>query len=256
MSEERLHLIRKEEILEQLALAKILSESELSSGRRISLIIVDNVVEYMLKSFCLEFVNKRIDKKKWKDIRGSFSNLIKCAKELSNNRIIEWDKVEKQFHSIRNMLYHEPFPLTVKTKIVDEYIRVALEILKGLFDINIEKKNFNFWKEKVRKIIIHEKIEKPIRFIRISDEIIKIEYQGHMTATDGIKLAIYGFNKEFGRPPSKDELLRCLLTSGIQIDGKTLSSRLSEMRRKGMLRKRQNILTSTAIKRLRRSFSL
>lgn len=77
-----------------------------------------------------------------------------------------------------------------------------------------------------------------------------------MTATDGIKLAIYGFNKEFGRPPSKDELLRCLLTSGIQIGGKTLSSRLSEMRRKGMLRKRQNILTNKAIKRQRRFSSL
>jgi len=256
MSEERSHLLVKEEIMEQLALAKILSESKLSSGKRIALIIVDNVVEYMLKSYCLEFVNKKINKNEWNNIRGSFPKLVTCAKKLSGNRTIEWDKVEKQFHNTRNMLYHEPLPLTVREKVVNDYIKIALEMLKELFGISIEKRELDFWIEKVRKTIIAKEAEKLVRFVKISDEVIKIEYEGHITATSAIKLTIYGFNKEIGRPPSKDELLRCLLTSGIQIDEKTLNSRLSEMRRNGILRKGQNILTNKAVKELRKLFSL
>ncbi|MEM4544338.1 MAG: hypothetical protein QXE61_04500 [Nitrososphaerota archaeon] len=248
----------REEILEQLTLARLLSEkSGLISGRRISLILVDNIVEYILKLYCSKFVNVELSRKQWEELRSSFPRLIKFVMDKIKDQEINWDDL-KRYHTTRNTLYHEPFlPLTVDAHVIKKYTEIALNLVRKLLDQVIEMKELNSWESKINHVLTSRKLYKSaIKIVKLPDGLVKIIYHGKITLTDGIKLVIYGFASEIGRPPNNSELHSSLLVSGFQIDKKTLNVRLSEMRRDGILRKkcRLLILTEKATKSLKEKF--
>lgn len=255
MTEQQRSLWR-EEILEQLALAKLLSEkSELISGRRISLILVDNVIEYVLKLYCSKFANTELSRKQLEEVRRNFPQLIKFVRNKIKDQEINWDDL-RRYHETRNTLYHEPFlPLTVNIDVIEKYTSIVIDLLRKLFSEVIEVKELDLCKSKINHILGFRKLDKSIiKVVKISEERVKIISQGKVTLKDGIKLVIYGFTSEVGRPPNNNELHESLLVSGFQIDKKTLSVRLSEMRRNGVLRKGCNILTREAVKSLEEKF--
>lgn len=111
---------------------------------RIAMISIDNAVELAMKTYFAK--NKRvlnIARKDLKTTRVNYNNLLDALANFASDKISkeELDKIE-HFHIIRNNLYHEGNGITVEAHIVEEYAKIAENLISILFEKKKVKKKF------------------------------------------------------------------------------------------------------------------
>ena len=109
---------------------------------RIALILIDNAVEVMAKTFLSlpkRITGVNIPRKELDGIFDSFPAVISCLEKNSGDRLNHIDLGEIEWHhGLRNKLYHDGSGLTVEKGKVDVYFALAAELFKALFDDQID----------------------------------------------------------------------------------------------------------------------
>lgn len=243
-----------EEIVEQVCLGVILRESKPDSTNRLGLICVDNAVEIAMKFYCS--YNSLLKDSDLDSAAGFFSALDKIHNEdkISDS---DWKDV-KQFHKIRNDLYHRAKLTTVKGEVIDDYVKISKTLLDNLYNY---KTNDLGWKKMVtemKKALIKEKFElkepveyeaKPVN----GDSLVLMKTSAKLQNTESIMLVIHGFITNYARSPTKEELRKSLMISSRDITQSVLDTRISDLRRTGFLEKELK-LKGKALNRLRKKF--
>jgi len=127
---------------------------------RIAMISIDNAVELAMKTYFAK--NKRvlnIARKYFKTTRMvAFPKLLDAFTNFAPDKISkeELDKIE-HFHIIRNNLYHEGNGITVEVHIVEEYAKIAENLISALFE-----------KKKVKK-----KLKSPDKYYKLATEFLE-----------------------------------------------------------------------------------
>jgi hypothetical protein len=245
-----------EDIIEQICIAQIFKDSDTVCGRRLSLIIVDNAVEYMLKAYGDMFLVQkgRIKRDEWERKKGSFNQLIHFV--AANSKFTQDPNDIFNYHDkLRNLLYHEAAPLSVEPKKITEYIEKAEVILKDLFEIELSEKE---WKNRIEKTIIALRGRtkpKLVEFSPTEDKLVRMQTEIELKDTQAILLMIYGFITVNGRAPENiDELEKCLNYSGHPIDKEKLQVKISKLRRAEKISRGILTLTSKAREEIKRKY--
>lgn len=120
---------------------KLLKDEDSDVNRRIAMIIIDNSVELMIKTFLNlpgRISGLAISRKKYSEISESFPKLLDALEEYASDKIkainvgeIEW------YHRLRNELYHQGNGLTVERQKVEMYGNIAKIIFKSLFGFDL-----------------------------------------------------------------------------------------------------------------------
>ena len=123
------------EMIEQICISLLLKQSKSDPSNRLTLIILDNVVEVALKSYAN--IHGLLKKR---NITSDevFSSILEKVK--GQNKIVNSEKNDIQkYHRIRNKLYHGTNLTEVKDDIIDEYVVLAKILLGRLYDFRASK---------------------------------------------------------------------------------------------------------------------
>lgn len=109
---------------------------------RIALILIDNAVEVMAKTFLSlpkRITGVNILRRDLEGLFESFPSVISCLEKNSGDRLKHIDLGEIEWnHGLRNKLYHDGSGLTVEKGKVDVYFALAVELFKALFQDTID----------------------------------------------------------------------------------------------------------------------
>lgn len=119
-----------------------LAEVDGDSERRIAMILVDNSVELIMKTYFSapkRVTGLNISRKQRVEIEENFHTLLEGLEQHSSKRIIgiplediEW------FHGLRNHLYHQGNGLTVERRNLKVYAELAQQLFEALFDCELD----------------------------------------------------------------------------------------------------------------------
>ncbi|MEM2703927.1 MAG: hypothetical protein QXR45_12290 [Candidatus Bathyarchaeia archaeon] len=245
-----------EDIIEQICIAQILKDSTAISGKRLSLIIVDNAVEYMLKAYGDTYLvpKGKIKRDEWEKKKVSFRQLLDCV--VANSNFTENpDDIFNYHDKLRNPLYHEAAPLSVEPRKIEDYIQKAKTILKDLFAIELSEEE---WKNHIQKTIIAlggKIAPKLVEFFLTEDGLVRMQTQITLKDTEAILLMIYGFMMITGRAPTNiEELEKCLNYSGHPIDNKKLVVKVSQLRGAKKINREELTLTAKARDQIKKKY--
>jgi hypothetical protein len=245
-----------EDIIEQICIAQILKDSDTVSGKRLSLIIVDNAVEYMLKAYGDMFLVQKgiIKRDKWERKKESFKQLIDFV--AAKSKFTEDPNDIFNYHDkLRNPLYHEAAPLSVEPKKITEYIEKAKVILRDLFGIELSEEE---WESRIQKTIMSlmgRTKPKLVEFLPTEDKLVRMQSEVKLKDTQAILLMVYGFMMITGRVPANvDELEKCLNYSGHPIDKKKLIVKISKLRKAKKINRGELTLTTKARDEIKRKY--
>lgn len=114
-------------------------------NRRLAMILIDNAVELMIKTYIglpSRVNGLNISRKQQAEASTSFPSLLDCIEEHDPGKLdgidlgeIEW------YHRLRNELYHQGNGLTVERRKVDVYAELSKTLFSNLFgfDVGITK---------------------------------------------------------------------------------------------------------------------
>lgn len=118
-----------------------LLEQDSGSGRRIAMILIDNAVELILKTYLTlprRVTGLSLSRKQQDDYCQNFPSLLQGVEDHSPSKLIGLSLGEFEwFHRLRNELYHDGNGLTVEKKIVEVYAELAVLLFKSLFDCEL-----------------------------------------------------------------------------------------------------------------------
>ncbi len=246
-----------EDITEQLSLARILRDSDTVSGKRIALILVDNVVEFVIKVHGEAIIPPNVLKRsEWDQKKRHFEELV--ALVLPRTKASLYSQEILDYHKLRNDLYHGTVPLSVDASKIDGYWRIAEGLLRNIFSINISQDS---WTTAVAQTLGRLSSSKPSAGITVSiakteDNVVKFESVVAVKDRDAIRLVMHGFGLKFGHPPKLDELSRSLSYSGHSIKKGALLSHISALRMAGRVQRNVLSLTPGGRKRLLSKFRI
>jgi hypothetical protein len=243
------------EVVEQICIGKILMESKIESGNRLAIIIIDNAVEFGCK-FYVSYHTLLPEKEL--DLSQSFISVLDKIKEIGKLSDKETKDI-KTFHKLRNDLYHRAKLTTVKDEIIENYIMIAKELLKRLYDFSLDEIGWKTLINNTRKSLTKEKIEtkEPVSYEKVEIEgmkLIRMKTHVDLKDVDSIMLVIYGFWLNYARAPERTELEKSLLVSGHGIGKNILKVRISQLRSSGYLEKNKLELKRKALEKLRKKF--
>ena len=245
------------EIMEQVAVAKILNESGIDSGSRLALIVVDNSVEFALKFYVEnnELTTKHVlTKDQLQKIETSFPTVLDAVIGYAKIDIDKGDFIS--YHNTRNDLYHRGKPVTVMPKYVDDYIEKAKDIFKKLFNFELKQMEWDKIINDIRKSFLEKKkiqIKETVEFEKV-DSLIRMKTYAKIKNTESIMLIIFGFLGNYARPPTSEELKKSLMISGQTIPDNILGARITELRRSGYIERDRLLLKGKAQNKLRKRF--
>lgn len=242
------------DIPDQLALALVVARSGISCGERIALIVVDNAVEYMLVAFIeshRRLVRKAISKKDWDEKKRHFEPLLDFIVAHCPTLASHRDDI-LNFHELRNSLYHTGQPVSVNKQKVEDYLALARQTFEKLFGVSFKDNDVEQTASRIHTALLRETRRETSATVTLKKEngFVRFETGAKPTNSDAICLVLYGFGREFLRPPSFNEVLESLRASGFSLTQKILSSRLYELRKKGWVRQDELALTSSGRKHL------
>jgi hypothetical protein len=117
--------------------ALTLLEHDSDSNRRLAMIMIDNAVELMIKTYLSlpkRVTGLAIGRKKYQEISDSFPSLLDALEAHAASKLdgidlgeIEW------YHQVRNELYHQGHGLTVEKDKVEVYAQLARALFRSLF---------------------------------------------------------------------------------------------------------------------------
>lgn len=246
-----------EDIIEQICTANILVEGKTSSGKRLAMIIVDNAVEFSLKAYVESYrrlVGKEIKRKDWEQTKRNFeevlnfvdAQLAQSGTSINKNEILH-------NHDMRNDLYHGAKPFSVEPKVILRYIKTAKDLLKNLFGLEMSKEKWDEHTKSIKNAILGEEILriKKIEFNKTEEGIVRMKAEKRMGERTVVCLVIDGFISKIGRPSNLDELETSLNLSDQGIKRDRLNSRISELRKRKLIEKKELRLTSKGRKWLK-----
>lgn len=247
----------KDDVVEQICISHVLLTSKIETAERLAMIIVDNAVEYTLKAYVeleIRSVGKKIKKKDWEETKKYFESLVNYVYSIVN---ITADKSKiLEYHDLRNHLYHEGIPLSVKPSKIEAYIQQYRILLKDLVGIQLtsgtwERKTKEVENRLIKKVTAYGKIL--IKYNNESD-LPKFISNDDVKDTDALMLALDCHVVSKGIAPSIDELENILARSRHRLDTKTICKRLSYLRDKKLVYKDTDILQPEANRKLRDKF--
>lgn len=247
-----------EDILDQLSTAHLLAHADISCGERLALIVVDNAVEYMCKTYIevhKRLVTRIISRKDWEEKKKVFADMLDFVAGQEPSLQPHLNTING-FHGVRNNLYHGGQPATVKPATVDAYdkvARIALGILLGVTEdessrderiSRIHRALLGEAKKEIKAGVTFESVNNAIRFTTV----------GNITASDAILLVLHGFSQQKGNIPTREQLEESLSLSGHSLDRRVLNARLSDLRRSKLVRKKELALTAAGRNQLHQKY--
>jgi hypothetical protein len=122
----------------------LLKKRDSDVNRRIAMIIIDNSVELMIKTFLnlpKRITGINISRAKYAEFSESFPKLLDALEEYALDKVpelhfgeIEW------YHRLRNELYHQGNGLTVERQKVVTYASIAKILFKNLYGFDLLEK--------------------------------------------------------------------------------------------------------------------
>jgi hypothetical protein len=112
------------------------------ADQRVAYLLLDVGVETVFKTFLLLPVKVTKTKLSFADRKrvaeGSFHDVVEGIETAASDRLkgINLARVE-YYHGVRNKLYHEGSGITVGAKQVQEYARLAVDLLKALLEVDL-----------------------------------------------------------------------------------------------------------------------
>ena len=129
------------EILEH-GIALLKQDSD--TNRRLALILIDNSVEQMVKTFLglpRRITGINISRKDYAEIAESFPRLLDALEKHAASKIQGINLGELEWHHrLRNELYHSGNGLTVSKQVVTIYAELARLLFGALFDTSLDVK--------------------------------------------------------------------------------------------------------------------
>jgi len=243
------------EIVEQICVGTILRESKLDSGNRLALICVDNGVEVALK-FYASYHSLLKDQEL--DSPQAFFLALDKIKDLGKIDDTE-AKDTKQFHRIRNDLYHRAKLTTVKDRVIEDYVKLARILLNRLYDFQVSDLEWKKLVNETRKSLIRERIElrEPVEYEMTEvqgSHLVRMKTPAKLQNTESIMLIIHGFITKYARSPTKEEVKKSLMISGRDISDDVITVRISDLRKTRYLERNQLKLKGKALNRLLKKF--
>jgi hypothetical protein len=224
-----------DDLLEQIATSMALADSGTETGKRLSFIIVDNAVEFLMKAYVenetqLIGSGKAIKKQDWKNMKQSFKQVLDFIfKQFPSITASHTDILS--YHDVRNDLYHEGKPLSVELKIVAKYTQQLKTLLN---DLQKFKMSDDEWRKRaydVSKMIAQKEAQAKI-IITYSNENGQTRFKTDATMkdTEAIMHAIHGYSHYFGTEASLDDMEGILARSGHAMEKSVISKRLDYLK--------------------------
>lgn len=112
------------------------------ASKRIAMILIDNAVELMIKTYLglpEEATGLKLTRKDYEEACSSFSRSVKSLKARASEKLsgIGVDEIV-YYHRLRNTLYHEGNGLTVETEKAEIYCALAKILFKNLFGEDVD----------------------------------------------------------------------------------------------------------------------
>jgi hypothetical protein len=244
-----------DDIIEQICVSHVLMESTKLSGKRLSMIVIDNAVEFMLKAYGdTQLVGKVIKKEEWEKRKDSFKQLLDFVLLHAKVSVNAQDVLD--YHNLRNGLYHEALPYSVETPKLKDYIGKAQTLLSELFGKTFTDKEWSHRIEKAKLGLTAKQKAKLVEYAKVDDNHIKILTEAlPLKDVDAICLTIHGFDVVLGRTPTLEELESSLGFSGHSIRPREkLTNQIRQLRARGILNKGEYSLSSGSRNQLTRKF--
>ena len=247
------------DIVEQICVATILLESKTISGKRLSMIVVDNAVEFMLKCYGNTVLLEQgvVRKPDWDKNKGSFKwvlDTVYANAKLSPNAPNSQDILE--YHNTRNALYHDALPLTVETEKLKDYLAKSQLLLSELFGRSYTDTQWKHRVSETRVRLVSKEKTTLIEYEKVDDSHVKIIAEKPLSKDiDAIVLTVYGYAKELGRKPALEELEASLSFSGYPISPTSrLTNHIKQLRVRNVLNRKELSLTRNATESLKKKF--
>jgi hypothetical protein len=118
-----------------------LLSKDTDTNRRLAMILTDNAVEQMIKTYISlpkRITGIKLSRTRYQEISDNFAELLDALEENAPDRIVGIDLgAIEWYHRIRNELYHQGMGLTVERDKVDIYAELARILYKNLFRIDL-----------------------------------------------------------------------------------------------------------------------
>ena len=118
-----------------------LLDDDTDAQRRIAMILIDNAVELVLKTYLTlpkRITGLKLSRKERDDYCASYPNLLDGVESQAGDRLIGFNLGEFEwFHRLRNELYHEGNGLTVDRRNVEVFAELAEKLFEALFDCKL-----------------------------------------------------------------------------------------------------------------------
>jgi hypothetical protein len=236
-----------EDVIEQICIARILRDSKTTSGRRLSMILVDNAIEFVIKVHGENIIPPKVlTRKEWDEKKRHFEELVNLV--IPRTKASSYQQEILDFHRVRNDLYHGTTPLSVEPDKINRYIEITCGVLESVCRFSMTEEE---WKERTEGIqaILRPQVEKKglVSFYNTDDGLAKFQTGLELKDTDAILLMIYGFTLKTGKPPeSAEQLGKCLNYSGHQIRMERLRVNIAHLRSANKINKKELTLTTQA----------
>jgi len=236
-----------EDVIEQICIARILRDSKTTSGRRLSMILVDNAVEFMVKVHGEDIIaGKVLKRKEWEERKRVFELLVGTVLPLTKAAQYQQEIVE--YHEIRNDLYHGTNPISVEPDKINRYMDIAYKILELVFNETMPEKDWKQRTERIQQALLSKTEAKgPVSFSNTDDGLAKMQTSLKLRDTEAILLMVYGFQVQTGKVlENTGQLERCLNYSGHPIKRELLGVKISQLRKTKRINKSELTLTASS----------
>lgn len=119
-----------------------LAQSQSESDRRIAMILVDNAVELIVKTYFTapkRVTGLKLSRKQRDEIHENFHTLLKGLDTYAAEKLIGIPLEEIEWlHGLRNHLYHQGNGLTVEDRFLKLYLRLAEALFVALFECDLD----------------------------------------------------------------------------------------------------------------------
>lgn len=250
-----------DDLVEQIATSMVLTECGTETGKRLAFIIVDNAVEFLMKAFVESEARivghgKPISKKDWENKKHYFEQVLDVVYGHFTITASRTDILA--YHDVRNDLYHQGKPLSANSTAISSYTTLLKIMLKDLHGFDMKSDDWIKRALLVSKKIAHEETissKKVIKYVN-QNGLLRFETDLDLKDTLAICHAIYEYSIHNGREPNIDDIELILAMSGHPLERNVIQKRISHLRNNGKLIKTKRMLTSNAVRELKKSFAI
>jgi len=250
-----------DDLLDQISTAIVLAESGTETGKRLSFIIVDNAVEYLMKAYVEsearlvgQGMGKKIAKSDWEKKKRNFEDVLDFVYVEFKINASKTDILS--YHNVRNKLYHDGLPISVNLRTIYRYMDQLKLLLKDLHDFEMTNDQWIKAAHDISKLIVGEEAKSSRNVIKYINQngLIRFETDLSLADTVAISHAINAFSNNNGTEPSVEDIEIILAMSGHPLEGSVIRKRLDHLRSSGKLLLTKRLLKPSSVNDLKKKF--